>query len=45
MTIPIRDWKEEKSTKKAIWFKILLGSVITTRNHHKEDLMVVMRLW
>jgi hypothetical protein len=37
-------FKEKKSAIKAIWFKILLGSIISTRNHYKKDLMMVMRL-
>jgi hypothetical protein len=27
----------------ASWFNILLGGVITTKGHYKEDLMVVKR--
>jgi hypothetical protein len=32
------NWK--KFAIKAIWFKILLGNVITTKGHHKEDSMI-----
>jgi hypothetical protein len=35
---------EKEIQKEATWFKIMLGSVIPTRNHRKEDLMVVTRL-
>jgi hypothetical protein len=31
---------EKKSTIKAIWFKILLRNVTTTKSYHKEDSMV-----
>jgi hypothetical protein len=31
---------KKKSAIRAIWFKILLGSVITTKSHRKEDSMV-----
>jgi hypothetical protein len=41
----IRDSKGgEKSSKWQFGKKILLGNVITSRNHHKKDLMMVMRL-
>jgi hypothetical protein len=33
-------FEEKKSAIKAIWFKILLGSIITTRSHLKEDSIV-----
>jgi hypothetical protein len=36
--------REDKSAKSAIWFKILLGNIISTKNHHKKDLMVDTRL-
>jgi hypothetical protein len=32
--------KGKKSVIKAIWFKFLLGNVITTKSHHREDSMV-----
>jgi hypothetical protein len=32
---------EEEIRKEAIWFKILLGQVILSRNNHIEDSMVV----
>jgi hypothetical protein len=35
---------EKEIRKEATWFKILLGSVIPSRNHHKEESMVVKRL-
>jgi hypothetical protein len=37
-------FEEKKSAIKAIWFKILLGSVISSRDHHNGDSMVAMRL-
>jgi hypothetical protein len=33
-------WNWKKSAMKAIWLNILLGNVITTKRHHKEDSMV-----
>jgi hypothetical protein len=38
LKIPTRGGREEESAKKAIWCKILLRSVIPSRNHPKEDL-------
>jgi hypothetical protein len=35
---------EKEIRKGATWFKILLGSVILTKSHHKKDLMMVTRL-
>jgi hypothetical protein len=32
--------RKKESVIKAIWFKILLRNVITTKRHHKEDSMV-----
>jgi hypothetical protein len=32
--------KEKESAIKAIWFNFLLENVITTKSHHKEDVMV-----
>jgi hypothetical protein len=44
VVILIRGSKGAEIRKTAIWFKILLGSVIPTKSHHKEDSMVVTRL-
>jgi hypothetical protein len=35
---------EREICKEITGFKIMFGSVIPLRNHHKEDSMVVMRL-
>jgi hypothetical protein len=35
---------EKEIRKVATWFKIMLGSVIPSRNHHKGDSMVITRL-
>jgi hypothetical protein len=37
---PEVEGRREKSSKKAIWLKILLGNIITTKSHHKEDSVV-----
>jgi hypothetical protein len=38
------DVGEKEIHKEATWFKILLGSIIPSRNPQKEDSMVVTRL-
>jgi hypothetical protein len=35
---------EKEIHKEATWFKTMLGSIIQSRNYHKEDSMVVMIL-
>jgi hypothetical protein len=44
LTILNRGSKGGEIHQKAIWFEILLRNIITTLNHHKEDLMVACEI-